>query len=117
MATHALTIRQAADRLGVTYRYARFLIQTGELKAHVIGYDALNRPRWYITPQAVAALMRRRRLKKATARRPGTFPRPPLPDSDAAAPPCGVKESHASNVLDPPADGAVGLPIRERRRA
>lgn len=58
--TKQLTISQAAARLGVGYRRCRQLIASGELRATTDLTARNGQSLWRITPQAVAALQRKR---------------------------------------------------------
>jgi excisionase family DNA binding protein len=58
-----LSISQAGQRLGLGYRRVRQLIASGELKATADPTARGRRPKWRITPQAVAALQRKRRRR------------------------------------------------------
>lgn len=54
-----LTTKQVAEQLGVGTPRVRQLIRSGDLAAERVFTDA-DFPQWKITPQAVAALKRRR---------------------------------------------------------
>lgn len=54
------TLSEVADALGgLSYRHVRRLVQTGQLRARNVATPG-DKPRWRVTPQALAAAKKRR---------------------------------------------------------
>lgn len=56
-----ITLRNAADRLDLSYRRVRELVADGELAAVVVGRRTDGIPVWATTPEAVDDLIARRK--------------------------------------------------------
>lgn len=64
----SLTISEAAEQLGWTYRYVRLLIAKGELRGIVDSYTPSGQPRWRLSRAELRAFARRRARSKKTAK-------------------------------------------------
>ena len=65
----SVSVRQAAERLGISQRAVTSLIALGELPAFNVSLRTASRPRWKILPEALEAFIARRTHKAAAPRR------------------------------------------------